>query len=337
MKPDNQIVFDQCTNADEVNPGSLALTRGFPHQRQFPQWELSPQFLTQFEPEFWHKMAVDQRTASTGNWIFAEPDFEDWLSGRIRILWLYALCKIQCLLSGQNMANKNSRCRKNYSQVPFATMYAGFHFSLTFLASSNIIDRLDKHVQENDSQSFVVAYHYCDFKDSRTWDVVDIIASILKQLLSRNSSISDDELQKILHDLYNGRERKRRIVTVSQIHELFCSITSVFSRVYIVLDGLDEIPVKQREDEVIPYLRTLIDCVDSFPIFLIVSSRPEPDIRHLFENKPSLRLGSEKISKDIEVFVRSAIGKYSRLRTLKESFQEELVHAIVRQAKGMYV
>ncbi|PMD30552.1 hypothetical protein L207DRAFT_392750, partial [Hyaloscypha variabilis F] len=149
---------------------------------------------------------VDQRTASTGNWIFAEPDVEDWLLGRIRVLWLYALTG----------AGKT-------------------------ILSSNIIDRLDKYVQENDSQPFAMVYHYCDFKDSRTWSPVEIIASILKQLLTRDSPISDAQMEKVVQDLYNGRTQKRRFVTISHIHELFCSVASVFSRVYIVLDGLDEI------------------------------------------------------------------------------------------------
>jgi hypothetical protein len=138
----------------------------------------------------------------------------------------------------------------------------------------------------------------------------------------------------VLQELYDERTAERCAIAISEIHESFSFVACLFLRVCIVLDGLDEVPIKERED-ILPHLKTLIRCASSLPVFLLLASRLEPDIKHIFESERSLRLNRYKISKDIEMYVLTAIDQYSRLRTLKRSFKDELVCTIVRRAKRM--
>lgn len=127
-------------------------------------------------------------------------------------------------------------------------------------------------------------------------DSPETALSVLVALTFRIAS-SSDALQTVLCQLYS-MESKRNLQAAS---DLSVSIMSCAGPAYIVIDGLDEIEVSERE-LLLSHLLLILDRATD--IWLFISSRAESDINEKLESKSEILQVDKKNDQGIHAFVQ---------------------------------
>ena len=80
-----------------------------------------------------------------------------------------------------------------------------------------------------------IAYVYCNFRPAYEQRAEDLIASLLKQL-----SHGLPTLPESVASLYDKHEGRQTRPSFDEIAKVLQSVTAVYSKVYIIVDALDE-------------------------------------------------------------------------------------------------
>ena len=104
------------------------------------------------------------------------------------------------------------------------------------ILTSVVVEELTSRFQND--KSIGIAYLYFNFRRQEEQRTQDLLASLLKQLAQRQSFLPDSV--KSLHD--NHRERHTR-PSVDEISKTLQSVVALYSRVFIIVDALDECQV----------------------------------------------------------------------------------------------
>ena len=229
---------------------------------------------------------LSRRHEQTGAWFFNSSEFRDWVSGPAKMLWCPG--------------------------IPGA--------GKTVLASISV-DYLKTVFKD---ENVAVLCVFCSYADQGNQKTIDLVASILEQLV-RIKGVTD-ELRVICrqHQMRNTRPG------LPELSEILQSVFRGFTKAFIVIDALDECPETTRESFLgeIYKLRHLAH--------LLVTSRHSSSVAHLFPDP--LRLEIHASNTDLEMYVRSKTQQDHHLaRIVRQdlSLQEEIVVTVVGNARGM--
>lgn len=101
-----------------------------------------------------------------------------------------------------------------------------------------------RHLQQNwETPDIPVVCMYLDYKDATNQTSVNLLGSLLKQLiqLQNSSYVSDD-----LRDMYRRAKRRNAKPRLEQIRQLLLAEIATCNRVYCVVDALDECSFRQE-------------------------------------------------------------------------------------------
>jgi hypothetical protein len=101
------------------------------------------------------------------------------------------------------------------------------------IITSAVIDTLRSLFAKD--EDVALAYVYCDFRRYHEQKAEDLLSSLLKQLSQGRSSLPDP-----VRSLYDEHRRNRTRPSVSDISTNLQSVAAMYSRVFIVIDALDE-------------------------------------------------------------------------------------------------
>lgn len=157
------------------------------------------------------------------------------------------------------------------------------------VTSSIIIDHLQrKYSKENVAVTCLV----CNYRDRSAQSAEIFMSNLLKQVVQQKRIISAE-----LRDLYNGHEKGQ--LTFAESAKLFSREMSHFSKVFVVIDALDEI--SEHED----LRRLVLPQLQGLPINLLVSSRYEKSIEQRLSNAEHLEIRAT--AADVETYVKARI------------------------------
>lgn len=175
-----------------------------------------------------------------------------------------------------------------------------------------------------------LAYFYCDFRTKRSTSAVEVMRSILAQLVGHLCAVMV-EPEDLLNDLlketnnrvesfYNAKGLSRYLSKIAQL----CP-----QKPLIVVDALDEC----REMETL--LDGLIMCKGDVRTF--VTSRPLQNVIAMLSQLPSISMDrmAHVLSADILLHVTRELDSRCRLRTFEESLKEEIRSKLCAKADGM--
>lgn len=111
-------------------------------------------------------------------------------------------------------------------------------------------------------------------------------------------------------------------------------VKEAFETTYLIIDGLDESPNRRLLLDGMHQLCKASDHTNSLRVLL--SSRPEHDIRQVLSTTPSFSIKPWCIELDIETHVRAELAKIPNLRAMPVSAQEDLISDLVKRAEGMF-
>ena len=183
-----------------------------------------------------------------------------------------------------------------------------------------------------------MAYYYFDFRDIKKQDCHGLLSSLISQLSSES-----DSCFQILSKLYFDHGRGIRQPEIDALKKCITDMLSLPGQapVYMIVDAIDECPNSSgrpsAREEVLKLIEELVDL--KLPsVHLCVASRPEMDIRFVFEPLSSLNISlhDERGQKeDIIEFIRSVIHLDWRMRRWKEEDKQFVIDTLSDRADGM--
>lgn len=181
------------------------------------------------------------------------------------------------------------------------------------------IDHLLRNVQ---CTNIGVAYLYCSYKTQTDQTTTNLLAVILKQLVQGRPSAAEPVV-----GLFNSHSALK---TRPSLEEIFSSLQSVivsYSKVYLVVDALDECTDKEgTRRELLDKLHSL----QSKGLHIMVTSRYIPEIENEFKSASTLEVRANEA--DIKRFVTGQMYQLpkcvQRDSQLQVMVQEKLVEAV---------
>jgi len=249
------------------------------------------------DPEQNHKISRAKHEPDTAKWIFHHDGFESWRTGRAsgETLWLHG--------------------------IPGA--------GKTIL-SSTVID----HLQRQDDATSRVIYYYFDFSDTKKQTVSSFLQSAVYQLISHKSELNTT-ISEPAAALFEKHNSGLSHATIGELVDVLFAEVSRYSRVFLVIDALDECPLDQRELFFDAFSKT---SVATLALSLFITSRKEPDIESALSETATytICLQGSDVDADVRIHVSNAISQDKSLSRWKPAIREEILEAIVEGSHGMF-
>jgi hypothetical protein len=193
------------------------------------------------------------------------------------------------------------------------------------MMAATTVDHLLRTLQ---SDTIGVAYIYCNYKAKADQNTTSLLAAILKQLVQARPSIAEPVTR-----LYNDPNRTSTRPSLEEILSALQSVLTNYSRVYIVVDALDECQEKDgTRSQLLPKLRDLQRKAD---MRLMVTSRFIPHIENEF--RLALRLEARASDEDVKRFVIGQMYRLPKCIQRDNELQRFVQDKIVEAADGMSV
>ena len=187
-----------------------------------------------------------------------------------------------------------------------------------------------------------VTFIYCSYKESRASEAYIKLA--IKQICRRIKHLPPQLLEA-----YKAHYRNDSHPNYEELRSLFLAIVRQFNSMFLILDALDECTLDQRE-ELCKFFSDIIESNISSTkattqrgiVKLFVTSRKEPDIERIFQQKsfPRIEIEAAKVDSDIAVYVQAQIEsrlKDGRLVLRNMALKDKILNALTTKAGGMYV
>ncbi|KAH9484709.1 Vegetative incompatibility protein HET-E-1 [Psilocybe cubensis] len=187
---------------------------------------------------------------------------------------------------------------------------------------SIVIDYLE-HQLCSDNET--VVYIYCRHDDERS--ITELLASLVKQLIENTDMNSP--VFALVHDIYVTHKKRATLPNKHEFLALLHKAFTLFNKVYIVLDALDEAPNIHQD---------LISTLAGLPASFLFSSRPMQLI-DLPKDTIIVSIGDHN-QDDIEVFVQSKLRENSHIsRVLRghEEHVDDICTKIHKTSDGMFL
>ncbi|KAJ7080062.1 hypothetical protein C8R44DRAFT_908945, partial [Mycena epipterygia] len=187
---------------------------------------------------------------------------------------------------------------------------------------SIIVDNLRTQLE---TDNIGVAVIYLNHKESNAHSPSNLLVSLWRQLVLRKPIGSK------VYELYAKHREPRTRPSPAEAHAVLCSVIREYSKVFILVDALDEYPEAQR-DALLWHLSVLGPCVN-----LLVTSRPHIIINHITSFE-TLEIRAREV--DIRKYLEGQIMKSPRLsKHIQNSpdLREAMEARIVQRSDGMFL
>jgi hypothetical protein len=169
-----------------------------------------------------------------------------------------------------------------------------------------------------------IAFVYCNFQRQDEQKTEDILASLLKQFVQGQPSMP--ESVKLLYDEHN---KKKSSPSISDLSKALQSVLSDYSRVFIVIDALDEC------QDPMPLLSEISKLQADTGVNLFTTSRPIEKIKKEF--KDSVVLEIRATDGDVGKYLDGHMSKLPVLDEGNEDLSEEIKTEIKSKIKAKII
>ena len=186
-----------------------------------------------------------------------------------------------------------------------------------------IDDLITQHSEEN------VAYMYCDYRDQSNQTVVNILGSLLRQLL-----ITAPQVPEAITTLLESIKKRGHRVEVGDISQMLKALLPQLNYSFICLDALDELVPRTRLG-LLSALRTEFGTARIF-----ITGRPhiQPEVDGALQTQiHSLYITADQ--DDIRGYLTHEIEEDKKINPddMNDQLKEEILQGITSKAGGMYV
>jgi hypothetical protein len=179
-----------------------------------------------------------------------------------------------------------------------------------------------------DDKSIGIAYLYCNFRRQEEQKIGDLLASLLKQLAESQQSLPGTV--KELHDRHKTKQTRPSLDEISRSLQV---VTTLYSRVFIIVDALDECQIsdgcRQR------FLSSLFSLQAKCGANLFATSRLISSIEKEFQGNSKLEIRASE--EDVRKYLNGHLYRLPGFVARSPELQEEIKTDIVKAVDGMYV
>lgn len=253
-------------------------------------------------------------------------EIEDWLSP------IDFRSRQQEILKGAQAGTRqwlfDSEKFQNWMNVDRSTLWCpGIPGAGKTVTSSLIIDYLQSKYRSSDNKTSDIAVLclLCNYRDRAGQSAEIFMANLLKQVVQQKKAFSPE-----LKDLYIEREKSRP--TFDKLARLFSHEMKYFSKVFVVIDALDE--TTEHED----VRRLMLSELQALPINLLITSRYEKSIEQRLGEAERLDIWAT--AADVQTYIKARIPcetLFARHIQADPSLEKTVVDKIVEKSQGMYV
>lgn len=193
----------------------------------------------------------------------------------------------------------------------------------TMLASAVVDELEDRFGNDGDVG---IAYLFCSFEhyEGQMQKPESLLASILRQLAQGLFSVPDSVMS-----LFNKHKAKGTRPSFNEVVNALRSVASVLSRVFIVVDALDECGIVT----ITRILDVLYDLQKSNNLSILATSRFIPEIMVMFESKSTLEIRATK--PDVITYLNANINKLPAFVSRNPELRQKITNDIANSVNGM--
>ncbi|KAJ7194542.1 hypothetical protein GGX14DRAFT_328154, partial [Mycena pura] len=197
----------------------------------------------------------------------------------------------------------------------------------TMLASI-VVEELRKHYLQ---PGVGVACIFCDYNKGGAQTITALIGSLLRQLMTSGSAVPDS-----LSSLYNCFKSRLSHADLSDLTSALRSQLQLYSRVYLVIDALDECSDSTRDQ----FVSTIHALAESDCLHVLITSRDISSVVQEFINDSTPRIDIRANEEDIHTYIKHRLRserKLTRLVESNEALQNDIVARVTEKASGMFL
>ena len=233
---------------------------------------------------------IRRRQLGTGQWLLDSPEFQTWLVTRKQTLFC----------PGIPGAGKT-------------------------ILTSIVVDDLFARFQNDTSVG--IAYIYCNFRRQDDQKLDNLLLSLLKQLVQKQSSLPDSV--KVLYDRHKNKQTRP---SPDEISIALQSIAAIYSRAFIIIDALDE--CQATDGCRTKFLEEIFNLQAKTRANLFATSRINDGIAKLFDREVSLKIRAT--NEDVEIYLNGQM-RFLQPDILDDDIRDMIRTEIIKAVDGMYV
>ncbi|KAK2592122.1 hypothetical protein QQS21_010193 [Conoideocrella luteorostrata] len=173
-----------------------------------------------------------------------------------------------------------------------------------------------------------IAYIYCDFRRQGEQKAHDLLSNLLKQLSEHCSSIP-----AVVDNLYGAYKEKPCRPTLQEILNALHLVAKDFSRVFIVVDALDE--CNTTDGCRTNFLSELFKLQDRTEVNILATSRFTQDLVHHFKNSATLEIRAH--TDDVQKYLAGQMRILPSFVLEDPELQHDIKTAISKAIDGMFL
>jgi NACHT domain len=173
-----------------------------------------------------------------------------------------------------------------------------------------------------------IAYIYCNFRRQDEQKIDNLLASLLKQLAKSQPSLADT-----LAELYDRHKAKQTRPSLDEISRSLQAVTTSYSRVFIIVDGLDE--CQPSDNSRSRLISEIFGLQAKTKANFFATSRPNYYIEQEFKGCISLEILAT--DDDVRRYLDGHMLRLPAFVVRRPDLQEEIKAEITRGVEGMYV
>jgi hypothetical protein len=194
------------------------------------------------------------------------------------------------------------------------------------ILTSIVIEDLNTRFQTD--SSIGIAYLYCNFKRSYEQKLEDLLLSLLKQL-AQGRLLTPDAVRS----LYDRHKCQQTRPSIDEISNALHFVISSFSKVFIVIDALDECQINDRCRPRL--ISEIFNLQAKCGANLFATSRLIPEITDKFKSGAWLEIRAS--DDDLRRYLDGHMERLPKCVSRSPDLQENIKDIIVRTVNGMYV
>ncbi|KAJ4167534.1 hypothetical protein NW754_011351 [Fusarium falciforme] len=194
------------------------------------------------------------------------------------------------------------------------------------ILSSIVVEELMKQFQ--DDTSVCVAYIYFNYQQQENQTIDQVFGSLLRQLVAHQSNIP-----ATVEELYKEHTRQGSKLVFEEVCDLIHRLSSLYSRVFIIVDALDECPLRNGRRNTI--LSEFMELQTALSANIMCTSRPIPEIEAWFSKAVSVEVRASE--HDVRKYLDGQLRRLPGFVARSPDLQEQVKSQIVQVVDGMFL
>ncbi|KAI8658210.1 NACHT domain-containing protein [Fusarium keratoplasticum] len=194
------------------------------------------------------------------------------------------------------------------------------------ILSSVVVEELTKRFQ--DDSNVCVAHVYFNYQQQENQTIDQVFGNLLRQLVAGQSHIPD-----AVQDVYKEHSKRGSKLKFEEISKILHSLSALYSRVFIIVDALDECPSRDGRRNIL--LSEIMKLQTALSANVLCTSRPIPDIETWFPKAVSIKVRASE--HDVRKYLDGQIGRLPGFVARSPELQEQVKKQIVQVVDGMFL